>query len=477
MLSALLALALPVVNAFITPDAIWGNNCVRANRGIYCFGGLQPGPTISSKMYHLDISTSWDSTAPPWSDLSDSNSSTTVPGINSAFAGAATLSDHSNILVNGGSTAPDLSAVSSSTAQFDTRTNTWSVPVISDRSLKQSRYYHSLLSDGQGRIWIWGGRDTEQYYNTWAVMDTTTWSISYPEIQNAPSPRIQHTATMVPDGKVIIIGGLTYSRNVTDPLGGQILNPVSMADLLLFDMATAKWTNLTAGGNVPAPRREHTSVLSRDSSSIIVFGGGDPRLNNVNMNDVFVLNLTSLLWSSPSPSNEPPPPRKSHQAIMVKDSMLIMFGNNGEDSAYNDVHIMDTANWSWKTQYDINDDEPKDTESMGSSAGANSQHVTSLQAELATKALFGAIILASALAMIGLICLIGSIISYHRTKSRQRRSKSLDNVLSETYLQDIRELIRMGTLHSQLHSSTTPQKPDIENDISSQKPNEQDSHR
>jgi hypothetical protein len=79
--------------------------------------------------------------------------------------------------------------------------------------------------------------------------------------------------------------------------------------------------------------------------------------------------------------------------------MLIMFGNNGDDGAYNDVHIMDTSNWSWKTQYDINDDEPKDTESMGSSTGANNQHVTSLQAQLATKALFGSIILASALAV------------------------------------------------------------------------------
>jgi hypothetical protein len=38
-----------------------------------------------------------------------------------------------------------------------------------------------------------------------------------------------------------------------------------MADILLFDMATAKWTNLTAGGNVPAPRREHTAILSNDA--------------------------------------------------------------------------------------------------------------------------------------------------------------------------------------------------------------------
>jgi hypothetical protein len=69
-----------------------------------------------------------------------------------------------------------------------------------------------------------------------------------------------------------------------------------MADILLFDPSTAKWTNLTAGGNIPAPRREHSAVLStiyasvtfcecmmidyfilgHDSSSLVVFGGGDP---------------------------------------------------------------------------------------------------------------------------------------------------------------------------------------------------------
>jgi hypothetical protein len=81
--------------------------------------------------------------------------------------------------------------------------------------------------------------------------------------------------------------------------------------------------------------------------------------------------------------------------------MLIMFGNNGEDSAYNDVHVMDTSNWSWKTKYDIDDNEPKDTESMGSSTGANSQHASSLQEDLATKALFGSIILASGLSVSG----------------------------------------------------------------------------
>jgi hypothetical protein len=135
-------------------------------------------------------------------------------------------------------------------------------------------------------ILTWASSSNQQYFNTWAVIDTAVrhqllpysyilkrvantyflqaWTISYPEIANPPVPRIQHTATLVDNGKIIIIGGLTYSRNVTDPLGGQSLNPVSMADILLFEMATAKWSYLTAGGNIPAPRREHTAVLSNN---------------------------------------------------------------------------------------------------------------------------------------------------------------------------------------------------------------------
>ncbi|KAH8548108.1 hypothetical protein BGW37DRAFT_191836 [Umbelopsis sp. PMI_123] len=306
-------------------------------------------------------------------------------------------------------------------------------------------------------------------------MDTTAWTISYPDIPNAPAPRIQHTATVIPDGKIIIIGGLTYSRNVTDPLGGQALNPVSMADLLQFDKATAKWTNLTAGGNIPAPRREHTSILSRDSSSIIVFGGGDPRYTDVNMNDIFVLNLTSLLWSSPSTSNDPPPPRKSHQAILVKDSMLIMFGNNGEGNAYNDVHVLDTSNWTWKTKYDINNG-PNDTESMDSSSGDSNQHSTPLQTDIASKAIFGSIIATSALSIIGLCCLIANIVYNRRSKNRVQNSKSFDNIPSENFLHDNREIIRMETIRSRLHPSTPTQKPDIEEDISCQKPNEREAH-
>lgn len=65
---------------------------------------------------------------------------------------------------------------------------------------------------------------------------------SYPIVHNAPSPRIDHTATILANGQILIIGSVVYSRNITDPSGRETLNPISMSSLMLFD---------TAGDNIP----------------------------------------------------------------------------------------------------------------------------------------------------------------------------------------------------------------------------------
>lgn len=104
----------------------------------------------------------------------------------------------------------------------------------------------------------------------------------------------------MPSGHILIIGGVVFTRNVTDPQGIQTLNPISMNSILLFDTAAGQWSNITAGGNIPAPRRGHSAVLSKcsfiyithlfplsyiglliykqgwDQSRIIVFGGCTP---------------------------------------------------------------------------------------------------------------------------------------------------------------------------------------------------------
>jgi hypothetical protein len=77
--------------------------------------------------------------------------------------------------------------------------------------------------------------------------------------------------------------------------------------------------------------------------------------------------------------------------------------------------------------------------------------------------------------VIGLCCVVGNIIANHRSKSREQNSKACYDIPHDNFLDGIREIIHMGTINSRHHLSSTPQKPDIEEeDISSQKPNELD---
>ena len=95
------------------------------------------------------------------------------------------------------------------------------------------------------------------------MIDSTTWTVSTPLIENNPPPRIDHTATMISNKYILIVGGVVYSHEVTDSAGQFTLNPVSMSNLVLYNIETKTWVNITAGGNIPAPRRGHSAVLSK----------------------------------------------------------------------------------------------------------------------------------------------------------------------------------------------------------------------
>lgn len=76
------------------------------------------------------------------------------------------------------------------------------------------------------------------------------------------------------------------------------------------------WSEVQASGTIPAPRAFHTAC--RYENKIFIFGGansrGEPR------NELFALNISTLLWEQLATSGTAPT-RCHHAAVLVADQV------------------------------------------------------------------------------------------------------------------------------------------------------------
>jgi hypothetical protein len=133
-------------------------------------------------------------------------------------------------------------------------------------SLSGDRLFHAAAMLADGRVLVSGGfriasglpvRNAAEVYDP-AV---GTWSAT----GNMKQPRFSHTATLLPDGKVLIAGGLA-SQNT-----GEGYNFPSMVGRTaeLYDPSTGTFT---ATGNLNAPRARHAAILL-NSGKVLLAGG------------------------------------------------------------------------------------------------------------------------------------------------------------------------------------------------------------
>jgi len=91
-----------------------------------------------------------------------------------------------------------------------------------------------------------------EYYNPTANSWTTA---------NMPTVRALHSATKLPDGRVVVCGGAQ----------GTLQAPTSIANVELFSPASNSWSVLP---NLVAPRGGHSAELLPDGT-VVLFGGQD----------------------------------------------------------------------------------------------------------------------------------------------------------------------------------------------------------
>jgi N-acetylneuraminic acid mutarotase len=145
---------------------------------------------------------------------------------------------------------------------------------------------------------------------------------------DGPCPRFAHTATLLAQNLILVFGGYDSHSFYND--------------LYILDLNVRKWSEVEVLGTArPPPRYAHTATIV--GRQLVVFGGQG---KNAALNDLWIFDLETLTWMSPTISGTPPLARSYHTANLIGDKLLI-FGGKKSSQWHNDFVMLDIPDRSW----------------------------------------------------------------------------------------------------------------------------------
>jgi hypothetical protein len=248
---------------------------------------------------------------------------TTVGQMNSTRANnTAALLGNGKVLLAGGFTGFASGGITNAADLFDPISGAFTPtsPMIWPRDSATATVLPS------GKVLIAGGQmngppgDEFNYVglNTAEIFDPA--SGTFTALAPMTSKRIEHTATLLPNGKVLIAGGITKYGS-----GGEIINTAE-----LFDPTSGNFT-VTSPMNVA--RHIHTATLLRNGKVLIAGGHGG-------WNTAELFDPASGTFTSISPMNFA---RYHHTATVLPSGKVLLAGGFDANSLDNNGQFSDTA--------------------------------------------------------------------------------------------------------------------------------------
>ena len=238
----------------------------------------------------------------------------------------ATLLATGQVLVAGGVDNSD--ATLNSAELYDPSTETWSFT----SNLVTARFFHTATPLADDRILVGAGW-TDDFFQT--VTSTAelydpiagTWS-STARLNEA---RVFHTATRLPDGKVLIAGGYRHNLIRIPGSPGTFYVPTSLDQAELFDPVTGTW-EIVASPN--GARQQHTATLLPDGK-VLVAGGFDYNAR-LNVRDTEVYDPTTGTWTNAASLGSA---RYNHTATLLPDRSVLVVGGDGPEGTLDSAEL------------------------------------------------------------------------------------------------------------------------------------------
>jgi N-acetylneuraminic acid mutarotase len=188
--------------------------------------------------------------------------------------------------------------------------------------MNQARWLHTATLLPNGKVLVVGGigdsalASAELYDPATNIWGSAT---------SLPEPRFLQTATLLPSGRILVLGGET----------GDVVH----ADAALYDPGTGTWS---IAPSLPAPRYLHTATLLPGGTVLVV--GGTPSDPNSPTSSAGLYSPATGTWSDVASLTMP---RSRHTATLLPNGKVLVVGGDSGGQVLASGEIYDPATNSW----------------------------------------------------------------------------------------------------------------------------------
>jgi hypothetical protein len=214
---------------------------------------------------------------------------------------------------------------------YDPRTRTWS----SAGSLPIPSWGHTATLLPNGKVLVVGGSQADGYHvgsSSGAELydpQTNSWSAA----ASMRTPRSFHTATLLPDGRVLVVGGVETSSDVS----GQVL-----ASAELYDPGTDAWAPAPP---LSAARAKHDAILLANQH-VLVFGGTQGFGYSKATDALRSAELYDPITQTWSPAASMQYARILPTGLLLPDGRVLVVGDEGSNEQTSEVFYPASGQWS-----------------------------------------------------------------------------------------------------------------------------------
>ena len=267
-------------------------------------GGIHEGELLSSAEIFDPASSRWTTVAP-----------LSVPRLGNTL----TLLNNGNVLVTGGTSAENAAGTGGNqtirpdaTAEiFNVAANRWTT---TSGAMSTPRFEHTATALDDGRVLIAGGQGPPIAGVAGALASTEIYDPavdSFRKSNDMGDARFNHTAVKMPDRTVMVIGGA----------GGQN-GDTSLSTAEVFNPGDGGWTNV---GALTGSRSGHVAAVFPDGRVVVAGGEAITRGNRRSLNTAEIFALDRREWRSAGQMNCP---RSEASAALLGDgSVLVVAGD------------------------------------------------------------------------------------------------------------------------------------------------------